>query len=390
MAGLTLLFVCAIELGLTMAFMIGDRLRPWAGDTRLMADAYGQAAWVRDYWNDFHRSRDDMRWNSYVYWRRQPRQSRYINVDERGIRATPTSATNGTVRIFMFGGSTMWGSGARDEFTIPSILARELDRQGIQAAVTNYGETGWVSTQEVIALELELRQGRRPDVVVFYDGINDTYTAFQQGIAGIPQNEFNRVSEFNFLNKPVKERARLVAKDAALRLSTRRLFDALRPDSGKGLGVQLDETAPGFALDEAGTARLARQVVDTYASNVELVRALGEHYRFKSFFYWQPAVADKPHLTEYEKTLSIEMQPIERFFRQTNQALRDRQHDKPEPTRVRDLTGVFAEVSAPMFVDRFHLGETGNEVIAKQMVPDVLAGLADRASKTGAPPHVSR
>ena len=39
MAGLTLLFVCGIELGLTMAFMIGDRLRPWAGDTRVMADA---------------------------------------------------------------------------------------------------------------------------------------------------------------------------------------------------------------------------------------------------------------------------------------------------------------------------------------------------------------
>ena len=388
MAGVTLLFVCTIELGLTLAFSIVDRMKPAEGDTRLMADAYGQAPWVRDYWNDFHSSRDDMRWTSYVYWRRRPRQSPYINVDERGIRATPTSAANGTVTIFMFGGSTMWGSGARDEFTIPSILARELDRKGIKASITNYGETGWVSTQELIALELELRRGHRPDLVIFYDGINDTYTAFQQGVAGIPQNEFNRVSEFNFLEKSVKDRARLIAKDAALRLATRRLFDALRPDSGKGIGVKLDESAPGFALDDAGTVRLSREVIEIYAKNVDLVKALGDRYRFSSLFYWQPAVSDKPHLTEYEKTLSIEMRPTERFFRQTNQALRDQQLDKPGPSRVRDLTGVFAETSAPMFVDRFHLGETGNEVIAKQMLPDVLAEIAGSASKTA--PHASR
>ena len=191
----------------------------------------------------------------------------------------------------------MWGSGARDEFAIPSVLARELAHKGIPASVTNYGETGWVSTQEVIALELELRQGHRPDLVIFYDGINDTYTAFQQGIAGIPQNEFNRVAEFNALEKPVRERARKIARDAALRLSVRRLLEVIRPDD-RGIGVKLDESAPGFSLDDAAAAGLARQVIDTYVSNVELVKALAKHYQFKSLFYWQPAVSDKPHLTE--------------------------------------------------------------------------------------------
>ena len=86
------------------------------------------------------------------------------------------------------------------------------------------------------------------------------------------------------------------------------------------------------------------------------------------------------------------MQPTERFFRHTNQAFRDRQLDKTGPYRVRDLTGVFAETSAPMFVDRFHLGEAGNEAIARHMLPDVLAEIADRrgTSKTGGPAHAAR
>jgi hypothetical protein len=56
---------------------------------------------------------------------------------------------------------------------------------------------GWVSTQSVIMLLRQLQHGNIPDVVVFYDGVNDTYAAYQQGFAGWPQNELNRVTEFN-------------------------------------------------------------------------------------------------------------------------------------------------------------------------------------------------
>jgi lysophospholipase L1-like esterase len=391
MAGLTLLFLLAIEGFATVALNIHNRWKYPPGDTRLRADAYGNAPWVSDYYNAFHRGRDEMRWMSYVYWRRRPWQSPYINVDERGIRKTTSSAKDGTVTIFMFGGSTMWGSGARDEYTIPSVLARELERKGISATVVNYGETGWVSTQELIALELELRQGRRPDLVVFYDGINDTYTAFQQGVAGIPQNEFNRVTEFNFMQKSVKERLGIIGRDAADRLSTRKLFELFQSDVIKGIGVKLDEAAPGFNMDAPSVARLAGQVIDTYVSNVELVNLLGEHYHFKPLFYWQPSVAEKPQLTAYEKELLVDMQPTMRFFEQTNQTFRDRRLDQPGPGRVRDLLSTFSETSAPMFIDRFHLGEAGNEAIARLMLPDVLAQIDQLAAgKANGHAHVSR
>ena len=37
---------------------------------------------------------------------------------------------------------------------------------------------------------------RRPDVVVFYDGINDVMATVQNGRAGLPQNEANREEDF--------------------------------------------------------------------------------------------------------------------------------------------------------------------------------------------------
>jgi lysophospholipase L1-like esterase len=58
---------------------------------------------------------------------------------------------------------------------------------------------------------------------------------------------------------------------------------------------------------------------------------------------------------------------------------------------VRNLLSAFSETSAPMFIDRFHLGEAGNEAIAKLILPDVLAQIDQlAASKAGGHAHVSR
>ena len=77
----------------------------------------------------------------------------------------------------MLGGSSLWGFGARDDQTIPSLLARKLLERGISVEVKSLSELGYVSTQEVIGLFRELQEGYRPDVVIFYDGVNDTTSA---------------------------------------------------------------------------------------------------------------------------------------------------------------------------------------------------------------------
>jgi hypothetical protein len=87
----------------------------------------------------------------------------------------------------------MVGYGASDDYTIPSALVRDLTQRGISdVQVTNFGQPGYVRTQELILLFAQLRRRNIPELVIFYDGCNDAFSAFQSGQAGVTENEGNR------------------------------------------------------------------------------------------------------------------------------------------------------------------------------------------------------
>ena len=70
----------------------------------------------------------------------------------------------------------MWGTGWRgheDDFTIRVTCCKgnfSSESMRINVNITNFGESGYVNTQEVIYLFLQLqRKNNIPDIVVFYD-----------------------------------------------------------------------------------------------------------------------------------------------------------------------------------------------------------------------------
>jgi lysophospholipase L1-like esterase len=106
-----------------------------------------------------------------------------------------------TFRIYMFGASTLFGLGARDAHTIPAYLGREIgEKTRCAVEVKNFGQVGYVTTQDVIALLRHLHRGDVPGLAIFYGGANEVYSAIGSGDAGIPQNEDNRRREFNILH----------------------------------------------------------------------------------------------------------------------------------------------------------------------------------------------
>ena len=162
-------------------------------DRAATADAYGGADWSAGYFGEFRRAvRVD--WKPYVEWWQRPYRGAYVTLDERGLRPTPGEETTGSevIRILCFGGSTMMGMGARDDHTIPAVLARRLTEGGHQVSVTNYGQLGHNSTQEVITLQQLLKAGKRMDIALFYDGINEMACAEQTGCADGLFNEARR------------------------------------------------------------------------------------------------------------------------------------------------------------------------------------------------------
>ena len=64
----------------------------------------------------------------------------------------------------------MWGTGSRDGETIPSLYAARTGR-----IVRNFGESAYTAHQDLEMLMWLLQDGERPNVVVFYDGVNDVW-----------------------------------------------------------------------------------------------------------------------------------------------------------------------------------------------------------------------
>lgn len=79
-------------------------------------------------------------------------------------------------RLWLLGGSTMRGGWVKAKETIPSYLARELNRPGSKTPVivTNYGENSFNSLLQTKYLQkLLLETQEPPDLVIFYDGANE-------------------------------------------------------------------------------------------------------------------------------------------------------------------------------------------------------------------------
>src|SRR5215813_4407022 len=234
--GIALIMFVALEAVISLGFYIRGFWRPRAENFRIKADTYSDSAWASKYYQEIEEIEKGrtLRWQSYVYWRRTPRRGEYINIGPDGLRKTiSVSMSEGDgppMKVFMFGGSTMWGLGAGDDSTIPSIFAEEAKNKGVNCEVVNFGQYAYVSTQEVIELMLQLQKGNIPDIVIFYDGVNDTFSGFQLSVPGLPHDEIRREKEFCLLER--KELQTLAVLDVAKQLTTMRLINGVQDRLG--------------------------------------------------------------------------------------------------------------------------------------------------------------
>jgi lysophospholipase L1-like esterase len=279
------------------------------------------------------------------------------------------------IKVFMFGGSTMWGLGAGDDSTIPSIFAEEVKNKGVNCEVVNFGQYSYVSTQEVIELTLQLQKGNIPDAVIFYDGVNDTFSGFQLSAPGLPHDEIRREREFGLTQR--KEIQTLAAQYAIRQLSITRFLQGALEKSG----LRHDNLQPvSMEYEKAITDKesLAHAVVETYLNNIKLAQALSKSYGFTSTFYWQPIIYTKQHLTEYEhRSLDLDFHypGMKEFYLDTYAALRQSSAGLNKSIAFHDISSIFSDVREPIFVDFNHMGGKGNSFIARKMAEDFVRSL---------------
>jgi lysophospholipase L1-like esterase len=308
------------------AFVRGAKGHRPDRDLRLDGDWYADKPWASDYFQEL--SKVKKVWTPWVYWRRLPFEGKHINVDGDRLRMTDNGdqAEDSAVKIYAFGGSTMWGTGARDDHTIASYISKELRSKGHAVHVTNFGESNYVTTQSLITLIFELRGGDRPDIVLFYDGINDTGSAGDHSEAGLSRREIGLEKNYN----------------------RKKGF----PSRWKGALAPHD--------------KVAGQVIDVYFANIGLLDHLSQTYGFKYQCFWQPVFfVDKPPSSSEENLIGMyQDEGNSVFFVETYKALRSR----TLPPHTFDLSDLFATRKETTYIDVYHLTEDGNQIVAKAMV----------------------
>ncbi len=323
-------------------------------DARYKSPVYDNDPDKIAYWTEFNKAWSD-HFEPYIHWRRNEFSGAFINVDNNGVRRTvKESPSKDSRKIFMFGGSTMWGTGSPDDKTIPSLVQAKL---GARADVTNYGESAYVSTQELNALLLLLSQGEVPDAVVFYDGVNDGYAGAYS--PAIPRDPHNLRLRDN-IERPL-------ALEALRRSNYKKLFQFF---AGKGKFTAWDEKiAPSISQNSTG-------VVDMYEAHIKQVKALAKEYGFEAYFFWQPNLYSltRGPMTEYEKqTIEGESLVMVSSQQAVYQKAKERFSHR-ENENIFFLGNVFDELDEPIYIDWHHVGPNGNEVIATVMTRAIELG----------------
>lgn len=258
-------------------------------------------------------------------------ESRYVNIaDAKRVSYRPEDDPELTV--WAFGGSTLFGFGQRDDHTIPSELARLAEQDGLPVEVVNYGVPGYTNWSELQAYTQALTSGApRPDVVLFYDGMNDFSSAVARLTAG--DDDTGRVTYW--------------------------------PLTDEGRAVFQQEIVDPVDIPKSDHPRLLPDLAGRlYGRGVETARMLSESAGIDALFYWQPTLQSKK-AQAVDRPIFDQLGAKQSWLpdqRRVYDQIRERSGAEPIDVS-RSLDGA----TTPVLMDWAHTNELGARLIAEAM-----------------------
>jgi len=296
------------------------------------------------------------RFDPFILFRSAAYDGTYINIDTHGRRKTWNAELvdgQDEKAIYFFGGSTIRGMYSRDNFTIPSRFSKMLYEEVEGYTVSNYGTDGYTFTQEVVRLTMLLRDGHRPQHVIFYDGVNDTNAALKEGKWGAVygEDEMRRRFEGNHFFITLKENFKIVEL-----VATRIPMLAKRIT---GLAARTGLISQRYAEDH--TTIIVDAVAREYAKTYGLLQGLSRIYGFTFQCFWQPVAYVEDDLLKDELSFdtSIQNSKIVNFFRQTYARI-----DAASLPNFYNIQDALRGRSELAYIDHCHLSEYGSQRVA--------------------------
>jgi len=319
---------------------------------------YQNKKWAKQFEKELNEYKNQQKISQYLGVVRKDYQGAYINVSKNGDRKTwnsqPFPDPNSSI-VFLFGGSAMFGYGSRDDYTIASQLSRLLNQNlSRKYYVYNYGQIGFTFTQEVFQLILLLREGKKPDIAIFYDGVNEIYHAHYSGEAGTTM-PFKRIQQKLALNEPTAIQHILIGyKDLLENYST--IYKAL----GK-ITTQFEQKN-SVLFKEVHNNKIAKEIVEYYLKTYSILDALSKSFHFEYLCLLQPVLFLEDsimEINEIENATILNDKQLKHLYHKCYVSIRNQ-----SPKNFFDLSNCLQDRSIPLYNDFCHLNEIGDQEIA--------------------------
>ncbi|HEY0653842.1 MAG TPA: SGNH/GDSL hydrolase family protein [Chryseosolibacter sp.] len=282
----------------------------------------------------------------FVGWKTLPYKGETLIIGSDGTRQVPTASTaeNGK-SIHFFGGSTMWGEGSDDGHTIPALVAK----RNPQFQIFNHGQLAYNSRQELDALISLYATGVKPDVVVFYDGVNDAAFLCPKEIKKLPAHRLVPM----YRDKLYVGKTAL-AKEIAGKLFIDNILGVVRKATYK-------PTPENTPYDCVSNPAKAEQIAEMMLKNWEMANEIVTKRGGRFVAILQPAAfIGKP------KTDHLELDPeLGKNFEVIYGLIKKKIAERNHPW-ITDLSDRF-DGDEYIYIDFCHVSPNGNEIIASEV-----------------------
>jgi lysophospholipase L1-like esterase len=332
----------------------------------------------------------------FLGYRMGTKESTYTNVID-GVRTSYQSKAPGEkVSVWFFGGSALFGSGQRDDHTIPSEFARLAEADGIPVEVRNYGRPAVSMWQELELFQQTVASGQKPDLVVFYDGFNDLAWQMNIELSAEPTNVYAvRGTTTNAgaggVDSATQETSSTSSSssDSGTSLSdvvdaywdqsaSHHVYDALSDLFG-GSDKQKVQFAKGVAQDEPANTleteqQAARNAISIQSRAADLATAVANSAGAEASFFWQPFVYTKKLLPDEQRYLTLDTYEPARWEPAVKEA-----RELLKGTRFVDVGDALDSATSPVLWDFVHTNEEGARLSAEALYAHLAGQLKARA-----------
>lgn len=280
-----------------------------------------------------------------------------------GVRLTNNNSKRNNcqnpTKIWMFGGSTMYGIGVPSSETIPSKLAKIMSENNICIKVTNYGVPYHFSKQETMHfIDKLFETDLIPDIAIFLDGFND----FGKPSPTIRGEPVFTPSLENLIGKSSNPTLKLESSSPI----NLQLINYLKRKLYQSSKVSLSKSY-SYESNINNEENISKVITSRLIKNTRHLGSICNAYKVDCYRFLQPiaAVDYTPPKNDYLTKWVVTKKSKAKVFKNGYKLIRSsKEINKIRGISFYDISSIFKKYDGIPYIDAAHYSPRANEEIA--------------------------